>query len=241
MPHPNVNILNSPVDTAKSFAEFLANDINSCTGNYYLALSGGSTPKLLFRILAEEFKNSIDWNKVHFFWGDDRMVTVSSLESNYGEAKRLLLDHLSILLENIHPIDGLLPPEIEAERYSQKILEIVPKKNGLPVFNLMLQGMGNDGHTASIFPNQMHLLTSDKICEPAWHPETSQPRVTMTGKVINNAKKIAFLVTGSEKAEKISEILTKKDNYQKYPSSFIEPLDGVFLWFIDKEAGSKIG
>jgi 6-phosphogluconolactonase len=235
-----IKIYNSPEETARAFAGFLADDINACKGLYFIALSGGSTPKILYRILVDEFKNKIDWQKVQFFWGDDRMVPVSSPESNYGEAKRILLDNISVPTENIHPIDGLMPPEIEAERYSQKILELLPLKNGLPVFNLMLQGMGNDGHTASIFPNQMQLLNSNKICEPAWHPETKQPRVTLTGRVINNSKKVAFLVNGSDKAEKISEILNKKGLYPDYPSSHILPVNSELYWFLDNEAAKQI-
>ena len=194
MPDPIIKISNTPDETAQEFARFLSEDIESTIGKYTIALSGGSTPKILFRILAEDFKDKIAWQKVHFFWGDDRIVPVSSPESNYGEAKRILFDNISVPLENIHPIDGLIPPEIEAERYSEKIREIIPLKNGLPNFSLMLLGLGEDGHTASLFPNQMHILNSDKICEPAWHPESNQPRVTMTGKVINNSQKIIFLV-----------------------------------------------
>jgi 6-phosphogluconolactonase len=237
MPDLIIKINNSTAETASEFADFLANDIYSAKSKYTIALSGGSTPKILFKILADKFNNKIDWQKVHFFWGDDRMVPVSSPESNYGEAKRILFDNISVPLENIHPIDGLIPPDVEAERYSKKILEIVPGKNGLPQFDLMLLGMGDDGHTASIFPNQMHLLTCNKICESAWHPETKQARVTMTGKVINNSKKIVFLVTGSGKAEKISEILNKTGIYQDYPAAHIQPTNGELYWFLDKEAG----
>jgi 6-phosphogluconolactonase len=240
MSNPIIKVLSTPEETARDLAQFLADDIESTTGMYTIALSGGATPKLLFRIIAEEYKTKIDWQKVHFFWGDDRMVPVSNPNSNYGEAKRIMLDKLSILRCFIHPIDGLIPPRIEAERYGEKIKLIVPMKNKLPCFSIMLLGLGDDGHTASIFPNQLHLLSSEAICEAAWHPKTNQPRVTITGKTINNSQKIAFLVTGKGKAEIISEIIHKKGNYLNYPASHIEPAHGELFWFLDKDAGKLI-
>lgn len=240
MGNPKFKIFNTPEETAQAVARFLSEEIKSSPSNYFVALSGGSTPKLLFRILADEYKNKIDWKKVHFFWGDDRMVHVSSPESNYGEAKRILFDNIDIPISNIHPIDGLIPPEIEAQRYSEKILELVPIKNDLPRFDLNLLGMGEDGHTASIFPNQMQLLLSNKMCEPAWHPETKQPRVTITGKVINNSKVIVFLATGESKAEKISEIFNQTGNYLNYPASNIQATNGEMYWFLDKVAAGNL-
>jgi 6-phosphogluconolactonase len=241
MINPVNRIYSSPEETALQFARFLCVDIDASGENIYtIALSGGSTPKLLFHVLAKEYANKIDWKRVLFFWGDDRMVPASSPESNYGEVKRILLDKIQVPAENIHPINGLNHPKTEAERYSHKILEFVPTKNGLPNFSMMFMGLGEDGHTASIFPNQMLLLNSPKICEPAWHPETNQPRVTITGNVINNSKKIVFLVTGKNKAEKITEILNKTGNFKIYPASHIVPKEGELYWFLDREAASKI-
>jgi 6-phosphogluconolactonase len=235
-----IKISKTPNETAHEFANFLADDIAQTEKLYTLALSGGSTPKLLFTILAEEYKDKIDWQKIHFFWGDDRMVAVSNPQSNYGEAKRILFEKIKIPRCNLHPIDGLIPPNIEADRYAEKINLIVPKRNGLPCFSMVLLGLGEDGHTASIFPNQMCLLSSDKICEPAWHPQTKQPRVTITGKTVNNAQKIAFLVTGAAKAEKISEIINTRGSYLTYPAAHIAPVHGKLFWYLDKEAGKLI-
>ncbi|MBN2485540.1 MAG: 6-phosphogluconolactonase [Bacteroidales bacterium] len=240
MSNPVVKIAASPEETAHEMAVFLAAEINSSPDKYFIALSGGSTPKILYKILAQEFKNSVEWHKAHFFVGDDRLVPVSSSESNYGEAKRLLFDNISVPLENIHPVDGLIPPEIEAERYSEKINELVPMEHGLPCFDLMLLGLGEDGHTASIFPNRLDLLSSDKNYGPAWHPETNQPRVTVTGKVINNSRKIIFLVTGRSKSKIVDEILNKKGDFLKYPAAHIEPMTGQVFWFLDNSAAKKI-
>ena len=237
---PILKIFNTPEETARGFALFLTEDIAASEGIYTIALSGGSTPKILFRILAEEFSHKIDWQKVHFYWGDDRMVPAANPESNFGEAKRLLFDSVSVPENNIHAINGIKPVLEEAQKYSAELMKFLPQSNGLPRFSMMLLGMGDDGHTASIFPNQMYLLNSEKICEPAKHPESGQARVTMTGRVINNSEKIIFLVTGKNKSAKISEIINKKGNFLNYPSANISPTNGELYWFMDSDAAGEI-
>ena len=206
-----------------------------------LALSGGSTPKVIFQTLAEKYKSKIDWNRINLFWGDERCVSSQSDESNYGMTKKYLLDYIDIPQKNVHPVDGNNNPENEAIRYSDEIKKIVPLKNGFPKFDLVMLGIGEDGHTASIFPDQMNLLESDKICEVAVHPETEQKRITLTGKVINNAKRIIFLVTGESKAE-IMKLLFEVDEskMKKYPAANINPKNGELNFFLDQKAAQLL-
>lgn len=238
-----IKIYSTPEETVTKFAEKLKLLINKSVEqnkNFYCALSGGNTPQLLFKVLKQNYLSEINWSKVHFFWGDERCVEPENNESNYGTAYKLLLNSIDIPKENIHRIRGEEKEELEAQRYSEEILKNLPKENGLPIFDLIILGLGSDGHTASIFPDQMNLLESEKVCEVAVHPTSKQKRITLTGKVINYAKEISFLVTGKEKAKVISEIINKKDNYKVYPATYIDPQNGNIVWYIDKFAGQLL-
>ncbi|HAH22194.1 MAG TPA: 6-phosphogluconolactonase, partial [Prolixibacteraceae bacterium] len=158
---PNLHIYKSPDELANEFALQLMNWIAAQSGNaFHLAISGGKTPDMLFTILASQYADSTLWQKVHFWWVDERMVPPGDPESNFGTANRLLFSQIIIPKENIHRIKGENNPETEALSYSQQIQENLISQNGWPIFDLILLGMGDDGHTASIFPNQMHLIDS---------------------------------------------------------------------------------
>jgi len=206
--------------------------------NFFLALSGGSTPEIIYEILSKEYKQKINWNKIHLFWSDERCVHPDDVESNYGMAKKYLLDFIDIPEENVHRIKGENNPELEAERYSKEISKIVNPKNGLPRFDIMMLGIGEDGHFASIFPDQMHLLKSNKICEVAVHPSSGQKRITLTGNVINNSEQVSFLVTGKGKAGILKKILLEKNKI--YPAEFIMPVYGKLEYYIDSEAAELL-
>jgi 6-phosphogluconolactonase len=228
-------------EVAKAFADYLSDLIKNKKGNIFIALSGGSTPKILFALLAEDhYKNKIDWGKVHLFWGDERCVPPTDADSNYKMTNEQLLSKINIPSQNIHRVIGENDPETEAKRYSQEISGLLPKENDLPCFDLIMLGMGDDGHTLSIFPHQMELLESDKICEVATHPQTGQKRVTLTGTIANNAKVLAFLVTGKNKSEKILEITKQQKDWNKYPASYINPSNGTLYWFMDEDAADLV-
>lgn len=200
-----------------------------------IALSGGSTPKAIFELLAKEYAKSIDWSKIKFFWGDERCVPPSDSESNFRMTREHLFDHVDTRAIHIFRVKGELDPEEAVENYIEAIEENVPFVNGLPQFDIMLLGMGDDGHTASIFPHQMGLWDSDNLCELAQHPDSGQFRVTLTGKVINNSKQIFFLVTGDNKAEKVDEIINTKGSYKQYPAALVDKSNTI--WLLDKAAG----
>jgi len=208
--------------------------------HFNIALSGGSTPKKLFKILVEKHKDSIPWERLHFWWGDERCVSPDHEESNFKMTNDILFSQIDIPQENIHRIKGENAPEEEATRYSEEIAENLNSRNGIPVFDLIILGMGDDGHTASIFPNQLNLLEEEQVCAVAEHPETGQQRITLTGKVINNANRIFFLVTGENKAQRIAEIMNDEEVAKLLPAYYITPENGKLIWYIDEAASSKI-
>lgn len=228
-------IYKSAQKTAEAFGDYLMAQIHTKDA-YHCALSGGSTPKLLFDYLAKEYADSPSWNNVHFYWGDERCVPPEDEESNYKMTKERLLDKVPIPEQNVHRVLGEADPKKEAARYGSELTAHIPVQNGLPVFDLIILGMGGDGHTASIFPHQMELLTTKSICAVAQHPESGQHRVTLTGPVINAAREVAFLVTGQGKSEKVTEILNHSGNWKDYPAAHIELENGKVIWYLDEAA-----
>jgi len=225
---------------AQKFADSLVEKVNT-SEVFHWSLSGGSTPKLLFSLLAERYADKIEWNKVHFYWGDERCVPPTDEDSNYKMTKERLFDPLNIAEKNIHRIMGESEPAEEAKRHEEELKNSLPlNESGLPVFDLIMLGMGDDGHTASIFPHEMQLLDSSNICEVATHPVSGQKRITITGEVINAAKEIAFLVTGENKAEKIDDIFYGKERSKTYPAYHIKPSSGKLAWYLDSEAASQL-
>jgi 6-phosphogluconolactonase len=227
-------------DLAEAFATELINEISEAAGKkstFTIALSGGSTPNILYSVLAEKYNQAFDWRSVHFFWGDERCVPPDDPESNFGAATSIFLSRIDIPEMNIHRIRGEADPSAEAVRYSSEIIDNTLSSGGLPVFDHIILGMGEDGHTVSIFPSNSELLYSDKICEVATHPLSGQKRVTITGKVINNSDAVTFLVTGHSKAEMV-ELIFKKGS--DFPASFIIPSHGRLNWLLDEKAGRLI-
>jgi 6-phosphogluconolactonase len=236
---PNIHIFSDNEAVAEGFAEWFV-DWAAARGKVTVALSGGSTPKVLFRILAEKYEEEVTWKKIRFFWGDERCVAPDDEESNYGMTQELLLRHIDIPLANIHRIKGEEDPKQEAIRYGELIREHVKMEDGYPVFDLIILGMGADGHTASIFPHQKELLMSEDICAVATHPESGQKRITLTGPVINRAEQVVFLVTGASKRDKLSQIIREEGDWFSYPAAHIRPLSGKLDWFVDEAAATEL-
>jgi 6-phosphogluconolactonase len=236
-----VRIYPKPKKVCKKVAQEIRKYINEWPKpRYDIALSGGSTPKKLFKVLSKKYRDTIPWDKIHFWWGDERCVPMESDESNYKMAKDHLFTKISLPERNIHRIKGENQPEDEAIRYAAEIRNNLKSKNSIPVFDIILLGLGEDGHTASIFPDQLHLFGEEKWCVAVNHPETKQNRITLTGKVLNNARRIYFLATGESKAARISEIMNNDDAAKNLPAYHVEPVSGELIWFIDESAASKI-
>jgi 6-phosphogluconolactonase len=238
-----VKIFPDPYSLAKEFAEemiYLIELSAQKSKPFSVALSGGSTPEILFTLLSENYAKSVFWQIVHVFWVDERCVPPDDSESNYGMARRKLLCNIDIPLSNIHRIKGEQDPENEVLRYSEEISKFTEKRDGLPLFDMIILGVGEDGHTASIFPGNRELINSDKICDVAIHPVTMQKRITLTGQIINNADFIAFLVTGKQKEKVVEKLFKKSMDTQDLPASYIEPIYGQLSWFLDQEAGNLL-
>jgi 6-phosphogluconolactonase len=239
----SVEIFRSPYELADMFAMRMIGMINESAiikRPVSVALSGGTMPELFFSLLGDHYSNSVPWEYVHLFWVDERCVPPDDRDSNYGMTRRHLIDKIEIPSQNVHRIKGEEYPETESLRYSAEISGSVPERDGFPVFDLILLGLGADGHTASIFPGHLDQFFSDKICEVAVHPVTNKPRITLTGRVINNAGSIAFLVTGIGKAEVVEKIINKHSSATGFPASYIDCVHGDLTWFIDEEAGSLL-
>ncbi len=241
--NPSVRIFKTPYELAEKFAEEMVQIIKQASDKNVpltVALSGGSTPELLFSILGDHFSKSAPWESVHFFWGDERCVPPVSPDSNFGMAFRTLFKKIKIPEGNIHRIYGEQVPAREAIRYSELISKHTAMREGIPAFDLVLLGIGEDGHTASIFPGMTNLFSSDKICEVSVHPVSHQKRITLTGRTINNAGKVKFLVIGKNKADIIKKIIRKDKNALNLPASMVVPLNGSVEWLLDSEAGSLL-
>ena len=234
----HINIAPTKTEVAKNFSDYLEELIKE-NNTTHIALSGGSTPKVVFDYMAEHYKD-VDWSTVHLYWGDERCVPPTDSESNYKMTVDHLLSKIDIPKDNIHRVLGEDIPELEAGRYGKVLEEELPIVNNIPQFDLVILGMGDDGHTASIFPHEIGLWDSTNNCEVAIHPDSGQRRITITGKLINNAKTVAFLVTGSSKAEKVRTILTKEEGHENYPASLVAPSSGELIWFLDEEAAAQI-
>ncbi|HJU92099.1 MAG TPA: 6-phosphogluconolactonase [Pyrinomonadaceae bacterium] len=196
-----------------------------------VALSGGSTPKLLYQLLAdpnEPFREQVPWSKIHFFWTDERHVPPDHPDSNYRMVNEAMLAHVPVTRDNVHRMMSENP---NAEEAAAQYERVVP-----PRFDLILLGLGADGHTASIFPGSEVLHETKRLVAAPWVEKLNSYRITMTLPLINNALSVVFLISGVEKAEVVREVL---QTTKRYPAKEVRP-NGKLLWLLDKEAASKL-
>lgn len=212
----------------------------SIWSEFHIALSGGETPNGLYDLLAMNYLNKIPWNKVHFWWGDERCVAPDSDQSNYKSAYERLICYTGIPERNIHRIRGEEVPEEEAARYALEIKHFLKFRGEFPVFDLILLGMGSDGHSVSIFPDQLDLFEDKRYCISTFHPLTNQPRITLTGKALNNASRLFMIVSGKNKSQRVSEIMDNNEAAKLLPAYYISPVKGKLIWFLDEDAAAQI-
>lgn len=210
---------------------------------FTLVLAGGTTPKTLYQLLkTNEYKKQLDWEKVIFFLGDERDVSPMSDQSNFRMINENLFKALKIPKTNIIRWNTeIIKADEVAENYEKTIKRFFDLANGeFPVFNMVLLGMGDDGHTASLFPATTALKEVKRIAVNNWVEKYDANRLTMTYPALNNAENILFLVSGEEKAEALSEVLKGPANFEKFPSQKIKPVKGKLMWLVDQEAGKNI-
>ena len=221
---------------ACEFSKFLSEAANSVKP-VHVALSGGSTPLSIFAQLKESTTRE-EWSGIHLYWGDERCVAPDDPQSNYGQVRKILLDYLDLPKDQIHRIRGEEYPPAESSRYAQLLMDRLPVEKGVPVFDWVWLGLGEDGHTASIFPHQIEYWNAEDPCVVATHPDTGQKRISITGGVINAARRISFIVTGKRKSHVINEIVMKEGRYLEYPAFYVAPVSGDLEWYMDQDVTS---
>lgn len=211
-------------NTAQETAQAVAREIfvaGTAQGALHIAISGGSTPRMLFEMMSQEpLRGQICWEHIHLYWVDERCVAPDDPQSNYHMTYEALLRYGLIPEAQIYRIRGEADPEAEAVRYTELVRSLLPSREGLPVFDVVLLGIGDDGHTSSIFPHQMSLLETSTPYAVAVSP-TGQPRVCMTGGTILNARRIALHAVGAGKREVLSSIAHLSEGSEQYPTTYI--------------------
>ena len=204
---------------------------------FTIALSGGKTPVRLYKKLADSSFRFF-WDKIHIFLADERFVALNHPESNYNMIKENLLDKVDIPKKNIHPIDIKETVSISAEEYEKDIMGFFNLQKGeLPIFDLIMLGTGQDGHTASLFSNDKAIYEKHRLANPVSLKSIEHERVTLTLPVLNNARNIIFLVTGESKTEIVKEIIDGDNNL---PASMVKPENGKVFFMLDTQAGSGL-
>ena len=219
-----------------------ANEAVATRGRFTIALSGGSTPKNLFNLLATNARNVLPWDRMFFFFGDERHVLPTDPESNYRMADESLLSKVPVPPGNVFRIAAENPDAASAAEAYQKTLQkfFALQPGQFPVFDLILLGMGPDGHTASLFPNTAGLQEKSRLVIANWVEKFKTSRITLTLPVLNAARCVTFLVSGTDKAPALHAVLDSDAPGEQYPSKLVQPTDGKLIWLIDRAAASEL-
>lgn len=239
-----IEIFPSPDELAVAAAEkwiALANGQTQNNQMFHVALSGGSTPKRLFHLLAENsYANRMNWERVHVYFGDERFVPSDHADSNFRMANEALLSLVAIPSENIHRVPTELPDAASAaSAYEKELRAHLPKTGNTVCFDLIFLGLGTDGHTASLFPDTSALTETRKLVTDVHVKKLDSMRITLTYPVINQARNVIFLVEGESKKEIVREILGSPGQQKKYPAQGIQP-SGQLCWMLDRAAASGL-
>jgi 6-phosphogluconolactonase len=234
----------SQEDVWRAAAEWIARKVETTeAGNVFtMALSGGSTPRGMFHVLAADpYRRRLPWSNLRVFWGDERSVPPEHPDSNFRMAREALLDHVPIPSAQIFRIEGECDPEVAASRYGKVLQSQFDLRDGaIPRFDLILLGMGSDGHTASLFPGTPALLETRRPVVANWVESLQTFRITLTPPVLNAAREVVFLVCGEDKAEALHAVLEGEWQPQEYPAQLVKPSNGDVIWFLDRAAGSRL-
>ncbi|MGC4108379.1 MAG: 6-phosphogluconolactonase [Thermomicrobiales bacterium] len=208
-----------------------------------VALSGGSTPKKMGALLrTPEYAGRVRWDRLQAFWGDERWVSIEDPESNAGEALRGFLEHVAIPAENVHPweTDPGSDPAAAADRYERLIREVTQVEDGAPRFDLIFLGMGDDGHTLSLFPHTSAVHNHARLAVENEVPKLNTTRLTFTPALANAAAMAVFLLAGAGKAERLHQVLDGPIQIDETPCQVIRPTDGTLIWLVDEAAAAQL-
>lgn len=218
--------------------ESLAQNAVRDHGRFTWALSGGSSPKALFSLLSSDYKESFPWDKTLFFFGDERYVALDHPDSNYLMAKTTMLEVMGVADEQIFAVNTALSPADAARDYQERMVSAFQSDS--PAFDLVLLGLGDDAHTASLFPGTDVLENSSDLVSDVFLPQKDVYRITFTKSLINHAHTVAFLTFGENKADAVRQVFTKEGDYTLYPAQLINPESGDLRWYIDEAAASGV-
>jgi 6-phosphogluconolactonase len=240
-----IRILTTPQELSEAAAEEVVRDANEAVkarGRFTIALSGGSTPKNLFNLLATNARNALPWDRMYFFWGDERHVPPTDPDSNYRMADEVMLSKVPVPAGNVFRMDAENPDAARvAEDYEKtlrKFFQLAP--GDVPQFDLILLGMGPDGHTASLFPGTAALQEKSRLVVSNWVEKLKTNRLSFTLPVLNAARCVAFLVSGTDKASVLKTVLEENASGEQYPAKLVNPSAGKLIWFLDRAAASAL-
>ena len=237
-----LHVLPTTEAAAQAKAQFVAALAEECSashGRFTIALSGGSTPRRLYEVLASPpYSKEMAWDRWQVFWSDERCVPPDHQESNYRMAKEELLDHVAIPDTNVHRMRGEDDPDAAAQAYEAVVWEVF--QSPAPSFDLILLGIGDDGHTASLFPATLALGEQDRLVAHNWVPDLQVHRITFTLPLINAAKVVAFLDTAKTKAGVLRQVLEPAPGEDMPPAGLVRPSPGVVHWFLTTAAAGRL-
>lgn len=237
-----INVFNNEDEVLNGLANYFVKTAASSIadhGQFSVALSGGNSPKKLYELLASPlYKDKVEWGKVHFFFGDERYVPQTDPQSNYLMAKKALLEPLDLSFKQVFPVDTSLSPEEAAKKYT---IDINYYFAGVEVrFDLVLLGLGDNSHTASLFPYTPVLHEKTASVKEVFLEDQQVFRITMTAPLINQAHHIAYLVYGEGKAIAVHHVIEDKKDIENYPAQLIDPIKGEVQWFLDEPAAALL-
>ena len=250
MPRPvsvSYRVLPTSEDLAASAAELFASVVSATAkarGVVRVALSGGTTPKRMFTLLADRsapYFAQVPWERLHLFWVDERCVPPTDAESNYRMTKEAMLEHVPLPASQIHRMEGELDPQVAAARYEAAIRAAFRLEGAqIPAFDLVLLGLGEDGHTASLFPHTAALIEMVRIAVANHVPQKKTWRITLTWPVINRGHEVAFLIEGAAKAQAVQDVFCGAYDPEAKPAQLIRPASGRLTLLLDSDAASKL-
>jgi 6-phosphogluconolactonase len=229
-------------DVAERFIQISDEAIDQ-RGRAIIALAGGSTPKRLYQLLeTEEYQNRIQWDRIHLFLGDERYVPLDHDDSNFRMIKESLLDRVPIPQENVHPVPTHLDAADAALAYEQEIRRVMGAENQdpVPAFDLVLLGIGGDGHTASLFPETGALQENERLVTENWVPQQESMRISFTIPLLQAARKTILMATGSDKCEAVQRTIEGERNIQETPCQILRDSDGAVTFALDDAAAARL-